>query len=220
MIAESWLDVFAPVAQINALARQSLAALRPIEIGRGKSLFAPGVACNGFVLVLEGRIRVSLTAENGRTLVLYRVTPGETCVQTTLCLMGGLDYSAEGYAETPLRLVIVPQSLFHLLLRESPGFAQFVFASFGARLSDMTRLIETVAFARVDARLAGALLARAAGRPALVATHQDLADEIGAAREVVSRQLALFQQAGLVKLARGRIALVDRAALADLRCVI
>lgn len=193
-----------------------MAHLVELTIPRGKILFAPGSSCQGFVLLLEGVARVSVTAANGRRLLLYRVAPGETCVQTTLCLMGGLEYSAEGAAETDLRLVVIPPALFERLLRESPDFARFVFERFGARLAEMTRLIETIAFLRVDARLAAALLARADGEGELGATHQDLAEDIGAAREVVSRQLAEFQRAGLLRLGRGRIRLVDRKALADL----
>ena len=94
-----------------------------------------------------------------------------------------------------------------------------MFERFGARLAEMTTLIETIAFLRVDARLAAALLARADARGELAATHQELAEDIGAAREVVSRQLAEFQRAGLLRLARGRIALIGRASLADLACV-
>nr|WP_252393695.1 Crp/Fnr family transcriptional regulator [Candidatus Rhodoblastus alkanivorans] len=196
-----------------------MARLPEVHVGRGKQLFAPGSSCQGFVLLLEGIIRVSVTAENGRRLLLYRVAPGQTCVQTTLCLMGGLDYTAEGVAETELRLVIAPPPLFERLLREAPDFSRFVFERFGARLAEMTRLIETIAFLRVDARLAAALLARADRRGEMAATHQDLAEDIGAAREVVSRQLAEFQRAGLLRLGRGRICLTDRAGLADFACV-
>jgi len=217
--AANWLDAFAPLSDLDAFSRAALASLPELKIPKGKGLFGPGASCQGFVLLLDGRIRVGLTAENGRRLVLYRVAAGETCVQTTLCLLGGLDYSAEGEAESDLRLVIVPPGLFQRLLRESPAFANFVFGRFGARLAEMTKLIETIAFLRVDARLAAALLARAGGGDALVATHQDLAEDIGAAREVVSRQLALFQRAGLLRLGRGRVALADRRALADLACV-
>ena len=214
-----WLEAFAPLAGFDAVSRAALATLPVLKIAKGKGLFAPGAACQGFVLLLDGRIRVGLTAENGRRLVLYRVEAGETCVQTTLCLLGGLDYSAEGEAESDLRLVIVPPSLFQRLLRDSPAFAHFVFGRFGARLAEMTRLIETIAFLRVDARLAAALLARANGVDEILATHQDMAEDIGAAREVVSRQLALFQRAGLLHLGRGRIVLTQRRALCDLACV-
>jgi CRP/FNR family transcriptional regulator len=215
----AWIDAFPPLADLDAGARAALAALPEMKVPRNKTLFGPGSPCQGFVLLLEGRIRVGLTAENGRRLLLYRVVAGETCVQTTLCLLGGLDYSAEGAAESDLRLVLVSPVLFQRLLRDSPAFAKFVFGRFGARLSEMTRLIETIAFLRVDARLAAALLARAGERGALSATHQDLAEDIGAAREVVSRQLAQFQRAGFLRLGRGRIVFDNKRALADLACV-
>jgi CRP/FNR family transcriptional regulator len=215
----SWLDAFPPFGEMEAEARKTLAAVPEIRIPKGKSLFSPGSPCAGFVLLLAGRIRVGLTAENGRRLLLYRVQAGETCVQTTLCLLGGLDYTAEGEAETDLRLVLVSPVLFRRLLREQPVFAEYVFGRFGARLAEMTRLIETIAFLRVDARLAAALLARAS-EGNLKATHQDLAEDIGAAREVVSRQLAEFQRAGLLRLGRGSIVLEDKRALADLASVI
>jgi CRP/FNR family transcriptional regulator len=211
-----WLDGFAPFRDLEPAARETLSRLPELKIPKGKVLFSAGSPCQGFVLVLEGCVRVGVTGENGRRLALYRVAPGETCVQTTLCLMGALDYSAEGVAETDLLLVIVPPALFLRLLRESADFAQFVFERFGARLSEMTRLVETLAFLRVDARLAGAVLARAGDSFVFEATHQELAEDIGAVREVVSRQLALFQRAGLVRLARGRIEIGDRAGLEDL----
>jgi CRP/FNR family transcriptional regulator, anaerobic regulatory protein len=217
--AHSWLEGFAPLVGLDRAARESLDRLPEVRVPRGRELFAPGASSQGFVVLLDGRIRVSVTAENGRRLLLYRVAPGQTCVQTTLCLMGGLDYSAEGVAETDLRFVVVPALLFERLLRESTDFARFVFERFGARLAEMTRLIETIAFLRVDARLAAALLARADSRGEMAATHQDLAEDIGAAREVVSRQLAEFQRAGLLRLGRGRICLLDRRKLADLACV-
>ncbi len=218
--AKSWLGSFSPLSSLDERARAALARLPELAIPRGKTLFSPGAPCPGFVLLLDGVARVSVTAENGRRLLLYRIAPGETCVQTTLCLMGGLDYTAEGVAETDLRVAIAPPALFERLLRESPEFARFVFERFGSRLAEMTRLIATIAFLRVDARLAAALLARADAQGVVAATHQDLAEDIGGAREVVSRQLAEFQRAGLLRLGRGRVVLADRAALSDLACVI
>ena len=75
------------------------------------------------------------------------------------------------------------------------------------------RLLETVAFARIDSRLAQVLLARADTAGRVAATHQALAEEVGTAREVVSRQLDALAKAGLVRTARGEVTLLDRAAL-------
>ena len=118
--APSWLDAFAPLARLAAPAREALAPLLVLAVPRGKILFSPAPPARASCSCSKAAPRVSVTAENGRRLLLYRIAPGETCVQTTLCLMGGLDYSAEGAAEADLRLVIVPPALFERLLRESP----------------------------------------------------------------------------------------------------
>ena len=185
--------------------------LSPVEVEAGASLFSPGAACQGFVVVLSGGVRVTLNSESGRSLLLYRVGPGETCVQTTLCLMAGRDYSAEGVTEKPTRLIVIPRARFESLMR-AEDFRAFVFERFGARLDDMTRVLETIAFTRIDARLAQALLDRAGAAGEVTATHQQLADDIGSAREVVSRQLKIFAREGLVEAGRGALVLRDAAA--------
>lgn len=98
-------------------------------------------------------------------LTLYRVGVGETCMQTTLCAAGGGAYSTAGVAETDVTLAMVPLPLFDRLTGESKIFRQFVFSRFGDRMAEMTRVLETIAFVRVDARLARALLARPADKP-------------------------------------------------------
>ena len=186
--------------------------LTPVDIAAGATLFSPGGACQGFVIVLDGAVRVTLTSSSGRSLLLYRVGPGETCVQTTLCLTAGRSYSAEGVTEKPTRVIVIPRARFASLMR-AEDFRAFVFERFGARLDDMTRVLETIAFTRIDARLAQALLDRAGAAGEVTATHQQLADDIGSAREVVSRQLKIFAREGLVEAGRGALVLRDAAAL-------
>jgi CRP/FNR family transcriptional regulator len=211
-MASTWLERYGPLAGIEADSRLQLQALPALHVPAGTELFAPGSPCQGFVLVVEGTVRVSLTSESGRMLTLYRVGVGETCIQTTLCAAGGGAYSAAGVAETDVTLAMVPLPLFDRLTGESKIFRQFVFSRFGDRMAEMTRVLETIAFVRVDARLARALLARTAGAP-FSATHQELADEIGSAREVVSRQLQIFARQKLVLLNRGSVEISDRHGL-------
>ena len=208
-MATGWLGAYAPLRDMEPTARGQLAGLTPMRAPAGTVLFAPGAPCAGYVLVLEGQVRVSLTSESGRALTLYRVGPGQTCIQTTLCATGGGVYSAEGVAETDVVLTAVPLALFDRLLGQSTVFRRFVFSRFGERLAEMTHVLETIAFVRVDARLAAALLARSADG-AVKITHQEMADEIGSAREVISRQLHVFAQQELVALRRGTIAILDR----------
>ena len=79
-----------------------------MQVPQGHVLYRPDDECAGFVVVHRGTVKVSLTAENGREIVLYRVRPGEICLQTFGCLVNGTRYSAEAVAETPLELELRP----------------------------------------------------------------------------------------------------------------
>lgn len=208
-----WIDAIAALAALEDEARALLADVHPIEIEAGRTLFSPGAACSGFAIVLSGVVRVGVSSEGGRALTLYRVSADEVCVQTTLCLMAGLDYSAEGVTETRVTLAMIPAARFDRLMAVSKIFRAFVFSRFGARLQDISKLLETIAFARINSRLAQVLIARADADGRVVATHQGLAEEVGTAREVVSRQLEAFAKAGLVRTSRGEVRVLDRPAL-------
>lgn len=193
-------------------ARRRLAALPPHDLARGTVLFRAGDHANGFVVVLSGRIEVFLTGPTGREILLYAVEPGQSCVQTTLGLMADETYSGEAHVATDARVVLIPRALFAGLMNEEPGFRAFVMQAFARRMADVTRLLEQVAFGRVEARLAAALLDLAEGG-IVHATQSDLAARIGSAREVVSRRLEAFHKQGWVETDRGAVRLTDPAAL-------
>jgi CRP/FNR family transcriptional regulator len=95
-------------AKPRAILRQMSTRLRRISLPKGSRVFAPGEPCPGFVLLDSGTIRVSLAAENGREVVLYRVQPGDVCLQTFSCLINHTTYRAEGVAETDLSGTLLP----------------------------------------------------------------------------------------------------------------
>lgn len=187
-----------------------------VAIPAGTVLFRPEAECTGFVVVHAGSVKVSLMAENGREIVLYRVQPGGICLQTFGCLVNHTRYSAEGVAETDLELEVIPVGEFRRRVADDVAFREQLFSAVAARFADLERLVEDVALSSVAERLARALL-RLAGDSAMVdATHEALATEIGSARAVISRQLGAFQRDGLIEITRGHIALRDRARLQDL----
>lgn len=191
----------------------AFSGLKPQVIPAGGVLFRPGDAARGFVIVLSGRISVYLTGASGREILLYDVTQGENCVQTTLGLLGGEAYTGEAIAESDVRAVLVPRVLFLDLMNRSEWFRHVVFKSFGTRISDITKVLEQVAFVKVEQRLARQLLASASAKDVIDQTHQDLAVAIGSAREVVSRRLEVLSKRGLVSLERGQIIILDRQGL-------
>ena len=193
--------------------RSRLARLPVTRLAPGTVLFRPGAEAGGFVLVHEGRVGVYLTGRTGRDILLYTVERGQTCIQTTLGLLGGEAYTGEGIAETQVAISVLPRGDFLALMDQSADFRTFVFRSFASRLNDVTRLLEQVAFVKVEQRLARLLLERADAQGLVRLTHQALATAIGSAREVVSRRLEALRMRGLVELDRGAIRLSDVPAL-------
>ena len=181
-----------------------------LSIPRGTVLFHAGQECSGFVVVHSGSIKVSLTAENGREIILYRVRPGEICLQTFGCLVNGTAYSAEGMAETDLEIDIIPVSEFQHSVAQDDAFRSRLFAAVAARFADLERLVEDVALTGFDARLARTLLRLADADGAVAATHEALAMEMGSGRAAVSRGLAQFAAEGLVEMGRGVTRIVAR----------
>lgn len=192
------------------------AALAPMTVPTGTVLFDANAACMGFPLVLEGEVQVSRRSSDGRSLELYRVVPGELCLASSASLFRSQPLSATGTTTKPTTLLLIPPALFGQWL-ETPRFRDAVLGLFAERMADLTGLIDAVAFQRLDQRLAGALLGRG---PDLALTHQELADELGTVREMVSRLLRRFEREGWVELARERIHIRDSAALRALAAAV
>ncbi len=204
------------VATLDPAARERLSRLPMARVGEGTVLFRPGDDAQGFVLVRSGRVAVYLTGRSGREILLYTVEAGETCIQTTLGILGEQPYSGEAIAETPVDMTIMPRGLFMELMESSQGFRRFVFRAFAERMGDVTRVLEQVAFVRIEERLAGLLVERADTTGIVHLTHHQIATAIGSAREVVSRRLEALAARGLVDLDRGQIRIVDRRRLSAL----
>ncbi len=184
---------------------------RIVEAPIGTIGYREGGACGAYVMRLAGQSRVYKMSSSGREILLYRVAAGETCVITTTCLLGNSNYPASTIVEEPIKDIIIPTAAFNQLMLDSAIFRRFVMTNYGALISDLIVLLDEVAFHSLDARLAKLLLD--AGSATISRTHQLIADELGTAREVVSRQLKRFEQKGWVELGRGHIELSDRKAL-------
>ncbi len=197
---------------MDAAARSRLGRLSPHSLPDNHVLFRPGDAVQGYVIVLDGQVDVGLSGVNGREMLLYSVTPGQSCIQSTLGLLGGEDYSAEARTRGPTRLVLLPKPVFLELLNQSDSFRAVVMRAFSDRMQMLMHLLEKVTFQRAEHRLAARLLELDQGSEIMI-TQGDLAREIGTAREVVSRRLEAWAKRGWVETGRGRLRVLDRAAL-------
>ena len=199
----------------GALQQRIIDGMQTMAVPPATTVFDEHQPCRGFPFVLEGAIRVVKLSAGGRELPLYRVLAGESCIISSSCLLGHADYNARGVSEGVTTLALLPRPLFDEMLGE-PGFREFVFRLFSERMAELMQLVEEVAFRKLDQRLAALLLGK--GR-VVHATHQQLADELGSVREMVSRLLKGFAEQGLVRLGREQVEVLDAAGLRRLASV-
>ena len=219
-MAVNWQQTFPHLNRVNdAVINNLMNNAGTITMPAKATAFHQGDTCSNYLLILSGSIKVMTRAENGREIVLYRLGDGDSCVLTTSCLFGNARYPAEGVSETDVTALVIPAEDFHRAIQQSRPFREFVFSSFSSHLGSLISLVEEVAFGRLDIRLARHLLKLAGNKHVLETTHQQLATELGSAREVISRQLKDFESRSWLKLQRGSIEIVDRQSLQELATV-
>lgn len=194
------------------LLKETLANASVIRLKAGTRVFDELSPCRAFPFVLSGRIRVFKQSVNGRELSLYTVSGGGACIVTTGCLLGDEVYNASGEVKADTEMVMMPSPEFDRLLGAG-AFRIFVFSLISRRILELMQLVEEVAFHRLDRRLAALLVRR--GTP-VTASHQELADELGTVREMVTRLLNSFSDSGMIRLGRARIEILDESMLQDI----
>jgi CRP/FNR family transcriptional regulator, anaerobic regulatory protein len=215
-MADDWISRFPDLAALPEDDRKMLVGQAMVmRLPAGKTVFAPGMKPEHFLLVLDGVVRVQQVSAGGREIVLYRVHGGDSCIMTTACLFSGEDYSAEGVTETDVTAAAISKGSFEEAIARSPGFRRIVFSDYSHRISDLMHVVEDVAFERLDRRLARYLLNAAGPDGAISATHQEIASELGTAREVIGRMLKEFDRRGWVSQGRGSVAVTDSGRLAE-----
>ena len=213
-MTQNWQQTFPHLSELNdAVIDQLMENAATINLPASTTAFHQGDACSHYLLILKGSIKVMTRAENGREIVLYRLGDGDSCVLTTSCLFGNSRYPAEGISETDVTALAIPAKPFNEAIKQSQPFREFVFNSFSSHLGSLIALVEEVAFGKLDIRLAKLLLEACTENGALETTHQQLATELGSAREVISRLLKDFESRGWVKLSRGSINILDKPSL-------
>lgn len=181
-----------------------------IPAPRGARLFAPGTSCAGFPMIMAGEARVFRIAPSGRQLEMYRLTPGEICLVSAASLFTGESLTAHAQMQSDGAIWMIRPPTFEAWLQQAPAFRRFVLGQFASRMAELSALIDALAFHRLDQRLAQTLLGQG---PRLHSTHQQLADRLGTAREIVTRLLKRFESSGWVALSRERIDILQPAAL-------
>jgi len=178
------------------------------EFSRDAVFYSDGDACPGTGLFLSGELRVFKTGESGREITLYDVYPGETCILNASCILSRGEYPANAVALRDGDVLFVPSDVFRELVARYEDIRQFIFALFSQRFVEVMELLEEVAFGKMDRRLTDYLIEKSENS-VLKSTHQQIANDLGTSREVISRLLKDFERQGAIVLSRNMIEIMN-----------
>jgi CRP/FNR family transcriptional regulator len=158
-------------------------------------------------LVTKGSIRVMRTDEDGRELLLYYIRSGETCIMSFL---GGIHQDTskvKAIAEEDTEILFIPIDKVSVLIKEFPEWLDYIFRLYHKRFEELLEVVNNVAFKKMDERLLDFIHKKSevANSKTLHITHEQLANELGTARVVISRLLKVLEEDGFVELGRNKI---------------
>lgn len=207
----------------EALQQKILKSATHVNLDKGKNFFTKGDSCGVIALVGRGRVRVYISGDTGREISLYRVEAGQTCPINLLAAVFNRPAPANAIVEEDIDAVVIPVNDFRQWINDEEPVRTFVFDALINRFVNVMGLVEELTSRRLDQRLAQFLLSRfddVKDRPQRIRiTHEQIAYELGSAREVISRLLGSFEQNGTVELQRGSVTLKDPKYLRELTTV-
>lgn len=161
-------------------------------------------------IVMHGNIKVLRTDENGREILLYYINAGESCIMSFL---GGMHHDTskvKAIAEEETEILFIPVDKVTLLIKEFPEWLDYIFRLYHKRFEELLEVVNAVAFKKMDERLLNFIRKKCelTKTHTLYVTHEQLANELGTARAVVSRLLKQMEEENLVKLGRNKITLI------------
>jgi CRP/FNR family transcriptional regulator len=163
-------------------------------------------------LLISGSVKVSREDAEGREIFLYYILPGETCAMTLSACYKGEKSRINAATLEPSTIALLPAHLIHDVTRRYPAWQRFAFESFGSRYDELLHTLESVVFQQLDERLRQYLLEKSAALQTKVLhiSQQQIADDLHASREIISRLIRQFEQKGLLRHSRGSIEIFDK----------
>lgn len=161
-------------------------------------------------IVIKGSMKVIRTEEDGREILLYYIKAGESCIMSFLGGMHNETSKVKAEVEEDAEILFLPIDKVSLFIKEYPQWLDYIFRLYHKRFEELLQIVNAIAFKKVDERLLNLLGKKAelTDSKTITITHEQLANELGTARVVVSRLLKQLEDNGTVQLGRNKIILV------------
>lgn len=168
------------------------------------SILEEGAYIKVIPLVVKGQMKVFKESED-KELLLYYISPNESCYMSmTACLMNEAS-KVKAVTEEETEALLIPTQHVRRWMQNYPSWTNFIINLSKDRFEELLNTIDQISFGKLDVRLIKYLKEKAQtiGSNQLKITHQQIANELGSAREVISRLLKKMESEGEVSLARG-----------------
>lgn len=176
----------------------------------GDVIVAENVSVKSIPIVIKGSLKVIQSDEDVKEMVLYYLRPGETCIMSFLAGLYHDTSKVKAVAEENSEVLFISVEKIRELVKEDPKWLNYLFEIYHKRFEDLLQMVNDLAFKKMDERLLEFLKKRAglAGINTIQITHEQLANELGTAREVISRLLKKLEEEQWVELGRNKITLM------------
>ncbi len=182
-----------------------------MELEPGQIVMEPGKFIKSVPIVLEGSIKIMRMDEEGKELFLYYLDPGETCALSLTCCTTSKPSEIKAVVEEKAELIMIPVTVHEQFMDEFKQWKDFVSSTFQNRFQEMLVALDAVAFKRMDERLMRYIVTKMKQHKTneLQTTHQEIANELGTSREVISRLLKQLEKKKWIELGRNVIYIRD-----------
>jgi CRP/FNR family transcriptional regulator len=161
-------------------------------------------------IVIKGSIKVIRTEEDGREILLYYIKAGESCIMSFMGTLHNETSKVKAEVEEDAEILFLPVDKVSLFIKEYPQWLEYIFRLYHMRFEELLGIVNAIAFKKVDERLLSLLKKKQelTKNKIITITHEQLANELGTARVVVSRLLKQLEEDGVLKLGRNKIILM------------
>jgi len=182
-----------------------------VSYPKGRRILGGTGECLGLILIREGQLRAFITSSSGKEISLYRLLTYDVCILSVSCMIKNMNFDINVEVEKDCSAIVIPTPFFNELSENNLSVKNFSLELVSARFSEVMWVFDQYVFGSAAQRLAGFLLeqSRLEQSDTLKVTHEFIANDLGTAREVITRLLKHFARDGLVTLSRGEITISD-----------
>ena len=188
-------------------------SVKTLNIDERDMILGQGEECLYLPVVISGRVKVIKNSESGREIAIYHIDEGGSCILSALGILNGTTYPASAFCEKKGEILLFPSRIVRDFVNRYEGWRNFIFRLYNSRFHQLFEFIDEILFSRLDVRMARYLLSEEDPEGNVRKTHQQIAEELGSTREVISRILKDMENRGFLELKRGSLGLTDREKL-------